>query len=63
MAKRATTKQPESYSWAVYQIARKQLLLGYVHDQPDEKSAIEGAIREFGIPEALRGRLTAERRD
>jgi hypothetical protein len=63
MAKRATTKQPESCSWAIYQIARKQLLLGYVHDQPDEKSAIEAAIREFGIPAALRGRLIARRRD
>jgi hypothetical protein len=63
MAKRATAKQPEYHSWAVYQIARKQLLLGYVHDQPDEEAAIEAAIREFGIPAALRNRLMAKRRD
>jgi hypothetical protein len=60
MSKRPTKQT--LHTWAIYRIAKKQLLLGYVHDQPDEASAIEAAIDEFEIPAAVRGRLIAQPR-
>jgi hypothetical protein len=61
MAKRPIKDQP--HSWAVYQIAKRQLLLGFVHDQPDAESVIKAAIEEFPLPISIRDRLIAQRRD
>ena len=61
MAKRPTKQT--LHTWAIYSGPEAELLLGYVHDQRDEASAIEAAIEQFPIPAAVRNRLMAQRRD
>ena len=62
MAKRATDQQ--TYSWAVFHIrGTPAQFIGLVWDAPDEQSAIAKAIEQYEVPENLRGRLIARRRD
>ena len=62
MAKRPS--KPQAHSWAIYHLkGTPARLVGIVWNQPDEKSAIAGAIEEFKVPANLRGRLMAQRRD
>jgi hypothetical protein len=52
------------HSWAVYHLkGTPAQFVGLVYDQPDEQSAIAKAIEQYEIPEALRNRLMAQRRD
>jgi hypothetical protein len=58
------TKQPETYSWAVYHMrGTPAQFAGLVYDAPDEQSAIARAIEQHEVPEALHNRLIAQRRD
>jgi hypothetical protein len=62
----ATVKRPakpETHSWAVYHLKGTPAQLVGVWNQPDEKSAIEAAIREYKVPPDRRDRLIAQRRD
>jgi hypothetical protein len=62
MAKQPT-KQP-NHSWIVYRVrGTPAQLIAIVYDAPDEQSAINKAIAEFGVPENQRDRLIARRRD
>jgi hypothetical protein len=64
MAKRATTKQQQTHSWAVYHIKKTPAkFVGFVNDQPDAESAIRQAIKEYDVAPNERGRLMAQRRD
>jgi hypothetical protein len=57
-------KQQRNHSWAVYHIrGTPAQFIGIVYDVPDEQSAIEKAIAEYGVPKNQRGRLIARRRD
>jgi hypothetical protein len=62
MAKRPAKPELEVH-WTVFHIAAKQKFVGFVHDQPDEQSAIKAAIEEYKVPPNERGRLMAQRRE
>jgi 1,2-phenylacetyl-CoA epoxidase PaaB subunit len=61
MAKRPTKQQ--THAWAVYHIRGTPAQFIGIVDAPDEESAIKQAIEEFAVPETLRNRLIASRRD
>jgi hypothetical protein len=62
MAKR--TSQQQNHSWSIYRLrGTPAQLIGIIHEQADERSAIEKAIEEFKIPEGQRNRLIARRLD
>jgi hypothetical protein len=62
MAKRPTKEQ--AHSWAVFHIrGTPAQFIGLVWNAPDEQSAIAKAIEQYEVPENLRGRLIARRRD
>jgi hypothetical protein len=64
MAKRPTTKQQQTHSWAVYHIKNTPAkFVGIVHDQPDAESAIRQAIKEYDVAPNERGRLMAAKRN
>jgi hypothetical protein len=45
MAKRPTTKRPETHSWAVYHIkGTPAKVVNVIGDAPDEKTAVARAI-------------------
>ena len=51
-------------SWAVFHITGTPAkFLSIIDDAPNEKTAIERAIKEFQVPTNLRDRLMARRRD
>jgi hypothetical protein len=60
MAKRPT-KQQTTHSWAIYRISGSPAkLIGIVHNQPDQRSAIKAAIEEFKVLPNLHNRLIAQ---
>jgi hypothetical protein len=61
MAKRPT--EQTNYSWAVYHIKGTPARLVGIVDASDERTAIKKVIEELGVPENMRGRLIAQRRD
>jgi hypothetical protein len=61
MAKRPT--EQTNYSWAVYHIKGTPARLVGIVDASDERTAIKKVIEEHGVPENMRGRLIAQRRD
>jgi hypothetical protein len=66
MVKRPTKPAPERptlHSWAIYHLkGTPAKLVGFIEDAPDEKTAIERAIKEYRVPVNERGRLMARRR-
>jgi hypothetical protein len=56
-------KKSDLHTWAVYHIAARQKLIGYVYNQPDAGAAIRAAIVECDLPAHERGGLLAQRRD
>ena len=61
---RHPTEQPERHSWSIHRSAGSRAqLIGIVHNQPDDQSAIAKAIEEYDVPANQRGRLIAQRRD
>jgi hypothetical protein len=62
VAKRPTKQQ--THSWAVFHIrGTPAQFIGLVWNAPDEQSAIAKAIKQYEVPENLRGRLIAQWRD
>jgi hypothetical protein len=54
--------QQQNHSWSIYRLrGTPAQLIGIIHNQADEQSAIESAIAEFKIPENQRNRLIARR--
>jgi hypothetical protein len=63
MAKRPI-EQPERHCWSICRsVGRQAQLIGIVHNQPDEQSAIVKAIEALRIPENQRNRVIAWRLD
>jgi 1,2-phenylacetyl-CoA epoxidase PaaB subunit len=61
MAKRLTKQQ--NHSWSVYHIKGTPAQFVGIVEAPDQETAIKNAIEEFKVPENLRNRLMARRRD
>jgi hypothetical protein len=59
---RRPTKQ-QSHSWAIHHIRGTPAQFVGIVDAPDAQSAVKKAIEEFEVPENLRNRLIATRRD
>jgi hypothetical protein len=65
MAKKPSTPPADKpvHSWAIYRLSGTPAKLVGIVYAPDEKAAIEQAIKEFKILPQHRGRLVAQRRD
>jgi hypothetical protein len=61
MAEPSTEQQ--SYSWSIYRLRGTLARFVGLVDAPDEQSAITKAIEEYDVPQNLRSRLIAQRRD